>query len=42
MVVNVMEYLEMTEIEYQKDRDTTIVSSFKMTAFRWGLLEVIE
>jgi hypothetical protein len=42
MVVYVLGYLGMAEIEYRKDKHATIVSSFKMTAFGRGLLEVME
>jgi len=42
MVVYILGYLGMAEIEYQKDSHASIVSSFKLTAFGRGLLEVIE
>jgi hypothetical protein len=42
MVVDVLEYFGLAEIEYRKDRYSTSVSSFKMTAFGRGLLETLK
>lgn len=42
MVVYVLEYFGMAEIEYREDDHATIVSSFKMTAFGRGLLRELR